>query len=56
MAIRKIFFRVRMVRQWHRLLREVASSLEALKVRLDRAWSSLVYVKDPWQGLGTSDL
>ncbi|KFO98435.1 hypothetical protein N300_11071, partial [Calypte anna] len=42
--IRKKFFRVRVVRHWHRLPREVvdAPSLEVFKARLDGALSSLV--------------
>ena len=41
---RKKFFTVRVVRPWHRLLREAvaAPSLAVLKARLDRAWSNLV--------------
>jgi len=40
----KKFFTVRAVRHWHRLPREVldAPSLETLKVRLDRALSTLI--------------
>ncbi|KFO56997.1 hypothetical protein N302_10648, partial [Corvus brachyrhynchos] len=42
--IRKKFFTMRVVRDWHRLPREVvdAPSLEVFKVRLDGALSSLV--------------
>ena len=40
--IRKKFFTVRVVRQWHRLPRE-APTLEALKARLDGAVSNLVW-------------
>ncbi|KFU92035.1 hypothetical protein M959_01387, partial [Chaetura pelagica] len=42
--IRKKFFRVRVVRHWNRLLREVvdAPSLEIFKARLDGALSNLV--------------
>ncbi|KFP65337.1 hypothetical protein N322_12164, partial [Cariama cristata] len=42
--IRKKFFTTRVVRQWHRLSREVVNvpSLEALKARLDGALSNLV--------------
>jgi len=42
--IRKKFFTVRVVKQWHRLLREVvdAPSLETFKIRLDRALSNLI--------------
>ncbi|KFR14626.1 hypothetical protein N306_09914, partial [Opisthocomus hoazin] len=42
--IRRKFFTVRVVKHWHRLPREVveAPSLEAFKVRLDRAVSNLV--------------
>jgi len=41
---RKKFFRMRVVRQWHRLPREVvdAASLETLKFRLDGALSNLI--------------
>jgi len=40
--IRKTFFTIKVVRHWYRLPREVvgAQSLEALKVRLDRALST----------------
>jgi len=40
--IRKKFFTTRVVRQWHRLPREVvdALSMETLKVRLDGALST----------------
>ena len=40
----RIFFPVRVVRHWNRLLREVvdAPSLEVLKARLDGALSNLV--------------
>ncbi|KFP10076.1 hypothetical protein Z169_14699, partial [Egretta garzetta] len=42
--IRKKFFTMRVVRPWNRLPRAVveAPSLEAFKVRLDRALSNLV--------------
>ena len=42
--VRKKLFTVRVVKHRHRLLREVvdASSLESLKVRLDRALSNLI--------------
>jgi len=42
--VRKKFFTVRVVKQWHRLPGEVvdAPSLETLKIRLDRALSNLV--------------
>jgi len=42
--IRKTFFTMRAVKHWHRLPREVVKApfLEAFKVRLDRALSSLV--------------
>ncbi|KFM05067.1 hypothetical protein AS27_03675, partial [Aptenodytes forsteri] len=42
--IRKKSFTMRVVRHWHRLPREVvdAPSLEAFKVRLDRALSNLI--------------
>ncbi|KFR17191.1 hypothetical protein N306_06173, partial [Opisthocomus hoazin] len=42
--IRKKFFTVRVVRQWHRLPREAvdAPSLETFKARLDGAQSNLV--------------
>ncbi|KFW70493.1 hypothetical protein AS28_13151, partial [Pygoscelis adeliae] len=42
--IRKKFFTLRVVKHWHRLPREVvdAQSLEAFKVRLDRALSNLI--------------
>ncbi|KFQ99816.1 hypothetical protein Y956_00541, partial [Nipponia nippon] len=42
--IRKKFFTMRVVRYWNRLPREVvdASSVEALKARLDGALSNLV--------------
>ncbi|GAB0190085.1 hypothetical protein GRJ2_001473800 [Grus japonensis] len=45
--IRKTFFMVRVVKHWHRLPREVvdAPSLEALKVRLNGALSSLIYLE-----------
>jgi len=38
---------MRMVKQWHRLPREVvdASSLETFKSRLDEALSSLIWLK-----------
>ena len=41
---KKTFFKIRVVRHWHRLPREVvdASSLETLKVRLDRALSNTI--------------
>ncbi|KFW01656.1 hypothetical protein N327_11723, partial [Fulmarus glacialis] len=44
LAIRKKFFTVRVVKHWNRLPREVidAPSLETIKVRLDRALSSLI--------------
>ncbi|KFQ40643.1 hypothetical protein N332_01572, partial [Mesitornis unicolor] len=42
--IRKKFFTVRVVRHWHRLLREAvdAPSLEVFKARLGRALGNLV--------------
>ncbi|KFO70134.1 hypothetical protein N303_05377, partial [Cuculus canorus] len=42
--IRKKFFTMRVVRHWHRLLREVVDvpSLEEFKARLDVALSSLI--------------
>ena len=42
LVIRKKSFTVRMVRNWHRLPREVVNSpsLETFKVRLDRALST----------------
>ncbi|KFV55861.1 hypothetical protein N341_03913, partial [Tyto alba] len=42
--IRKKFFMMRVVRHWHRLLREVvdAPSLETFKVKLDGALSNLI--------------
>jgi len=42
--IRKKFFTVRVVKNWHRLPREVADapSLETFKVRLDGALSNLI--------------
>ncbi|KFW05240.1 hypothetical protein N327_13908, partial [Fulmarus glacialis] len=42
--IRKKFFTMRVMKQWHRLPREVvdAPSLETFKVRLDGALSSLM--------------
>ncbi|KFQ39173.1 hypothetical protein N332_01774, partial [Mesitornis unicolor] len=42
--IRKKFFTMRVVDQWHRLPREVveAPSLEISKVRLDRTLSNLI--------------
>jgi len=42
--IRKKFFTMRVVRPWHRLLREAVAvpSLEVLKARLDGALSTLV--------------
>ena len=45
--IRKKFFLVRVVKNWHRLPREVvdAPSLEVFKARLDGALSNLVYWK-----------
>ncbi|KFW63033.1 hypothetical protein AS28_00411, partial [Pygoscelis adeliae] len=44
LAIRKIFFTVRVVRHWNRLPREVvdAPSLEVFKARLDGALSNLI--------------
>jgi len=43
--IRKKFFMTRVVRPWHRLPREAvaAPSLELSRVRLDGAWSNLVW-------------
>jgi len=51
--IRKTFFTVRVVRQWHRLPRKVvdAPSLETPKVRLDGALSNLIYL---WVSLFTA--
>jgi len=45
--IRKKFFTVRVVKQWHRLPREAvaAPSLEGFKARLDRALSTLGWWK-----------
>jgi len=42
--IKEKFFRIRVVRQWNRLSREVvdASSLETFKVSLDQALSNLI--------------
>ena len=42
--IRKKFFTVKVVKHWHRLLREAvdAPSLETFKVRLDGALSNLI--------------
>jgi len=42
-----MFFTMRVVKHWHRLLREVvdAPSLETFKARLHRALSSLVWLK-----------
>ena len=42
--IKEKFFRIRVVRQWNRLSREVvdASSLETFKVSLDEALSNLI--------------
>ncbi|PKU47380.1 hypothetical protein llap_2282 [Limosa lapponica baueri] len=40
--IRKKFFTVRVVRHWNRFPREVATSLEVFKARLDRVLSNLV--------------
>jgi len=42
--IRKKFFRVRVVKHWNRLPREVVDApfMEAFKVRLDRALSNLI--------------
>ena len=44
MDIRKKLFTVRVVRHWYRLPKDVVSalSLEALKVRLDKALSNLM--------------
>ena len=44
MDIRKEFFMMRAVRNWHRLPREVgeAPSLEVFKVRLEGALSNLI--------------
>ena len=45
--IRKKCFRMRVVRHWHRLPREVvdAPSLGTFQVRLDGAWSNLIELK-----------
>lgn len=42
-----MFFKMRMVKHWHRLPREVAgvSSLETFKFKLDGALSNLVYLE-----------
>jgi len=41
--IRKKSFIIRVVRHWHKLLREVAdATLETLKIRLDGALSNLI--------------
>jgi len=42
--IRKTFFKMRVVKHWNRLSKEVvdAPSLELFKVRLDRALSNLI--------------
>ena len=44
MDIRKKYFTVRMMKQWHRLPREVvdAPSLETFKVRLDGVLSNVI--------------
>ena len=41
---KEVFFTVRVVRQWHRLPREVVNApfLETLKIRLDGALSTLM--------------
>ena len=45
--IGKKFFTMRVLKHWHRLRRKIvkAPSLEAFKVKLDRALSNLVYLK-----------
>ena len=45
--MRKEFFTVRVVKDWHRFPREAveAKSLEAFKAGLDRALSNLVWLK-----------
>jgi len=45
--MRKEFFTVRVVKDWHRFPREAveAPSLEPFKARLDRALSNLVWLK-----------
>jgi len=45
--IRKKLFTIRMVKNWHMLLREVvdAPSLETFKAKLDRALSNLIWLK-----------
>jgi len=51
--IRKILFTMSVVKQWHRLPRDVidAPSLETFKVKLDGALSKTMSL--PWQGIWT---
>ena len=42
MDIRKRFYRIRVVRHWHRLPRDLVNDLETFKVRLDQALSNLI--------------
>ena len=55
--VKQKFFTQRLVKHWHRLLREVMNvpSLEVLKARLDGALGSLNLwgAISQWQGVGT---
>ena len=60
MDVRKMFFTVRVVRDWHRSPREVVDAplLETLLVRLDGALSTLCSVGVPvhYRGIGPDDI